>query len=253
MSSRIPAAPSTCWVTTTPPSGQLARVVIKDNLVFDITGSTWEGAGTFAQIGGEPTDITFDHNTVMHSGNIVTFYSGSYINASGARVTGGPIAGFVFTNNLLNHNAYGIFGIGPGVRQPDAQPTTRQAPSCSETSWPATPRVASRYPADNQFPSLAAFNATFRNAAAQDYRLVPGSPYVDAGTDGRNIGCDFTTLSPSLRRAAPTGLRIVQVSRRPSGSTGYLPADPLVVGRRPSRGRTAREPDREWTAPAGSA
>jgi hypothetical protein len=189
-------------------TGQLARVVIKDNLVYDITGSTWEGAGTFAQIGGEPIGIVFDHNTVMHSGNIVTFYSGSYINASGARVTGGPVGGFVFTNNLLNHNAYGIFGSGQGYGN---QTLSHYAPGAvvQRNVMANNASVASRYPADNQFPSLAAFNASFRNAAAQDYRLVAGSPYVNAGIDGRNIGCDFTTLYAVAPPAATRGLRIV--------------------------------------------
>jgi hypothetical protein len=44
-------------------SGQLARVLIKNNLVYDISGTNWGGAGLFAQMGGEPRDITFDHNT----------------------------------------------------------------------------------------------------------------------------------------------------------------------------------------------
>ena len=56
------------------------------------TATTWAGTGIFAQIGGEPTGITFDHNTIMHSGNIVTFYSGDYIDPTGARVNGGPVA-----------------------------------------------------------------------------------------------------------------------------------------------------------------
>jgi hypothetical protein len=150
----------------------------------------------------------FDHNTVMHSGNIVTFYSGSYINASGARVTGGPVGGFVFTNNLLNHNAYGIFGSGQGYGN---QTLSHYAPGAvvQRNVMANNASVASRYPADNQFPSLAAFNASFRNAAAQDYRLVAGSPYVNAGIDGRNIGCDFTTLYAVAPPAATRGLRIV--------------------------------------------
>ncbi len=83
---------------------------IRDNLVLDINGSFWGGAGTFAQMGGEPAYVTFDHNTVLHSGNVVSFYSGVYVNRSGVKVPGGPITGFVFTNNLLHHNTYGIFG-----------------------------------------------------------------------------------------------------------------------------------------------
>jgi hypothetical protein len=96
-------------------SGQLARLLIRDNLLYDIHGGNWGGTGAFAQIGGEPRNITIDHNTVLHTGNVVTLYSGSYINSSGTRVTGGPILGFVFTNNMTRHNAYGIFGNGQGL------------------------------------------------------------------------------------------------------------------------------------------
>ena len=96
----------------TAPSGQLARVVIKNNLVFDITTEPWGSAGVFVQIGNEPRDVAIDHNTVLHDGNIVSFYGGAYINGAGAAVSGGSIAGFVFTNNLVRHNTYGMAGDG---------------------------------------------------------------------------------------------------------------------------------------------
>jgi len=190
-------------------SGQLARVLVTDNLVLDIDGSAWDGAGTFAQIGGEPAAITFDHNTVMHSGNIVTFYSGSYVNASGAKVSGGPVTGFVFRNNLLPHNAYGIFGTGQAYGNGSLN---YYAPGAvvERNVMASNASLASRYPPDNQFPSLAAFTATFRNAAAQDYRLAPGSPYIGAGTDGKNIGCDFTLLPAAAPPPAPAGLRFIR-------------------------------------------
>jgi hypothetical protein len=171
-------------------SGQLARLLIRDNLIYDIHGPNWGGTGTFAQIGGEPRNITIDHNTVLHTGNVMTFYSGSYINSSGARVTGGPILGFVFTNNMTKHNAYGIFGSGqsPGTGSlnyytPGA--VVRRNVLATDNS------VASRYPPDNFFPTLAAFNAGFVDPAERDYRLVATSPYIDGGTDGRDIGCLF--------------------------------------------------------------
>ena len=171
-------------------SGQLARLLIRNNLAYDIHAGNWGGTGTFAQIGGEPRDITIDHNTVLHTGNIVLFYSGSYINASGTKVTGGPIRGFVFTNNMGKHNGYGIFGSGqssgtvtlafyaPGY-------VVRRNVLASDKS------VASRYPSDNFFPTVAAFTAGFVDPATRDYRLVSSSPYIDAGTDGQDIGCIF--------------------------------------------------------------
>jgi hypothetical protein len=168
-------------------SGQLARIWIHDNLFEDISSANWGGGGHFAQIGGEPRDITIDHNTVLHTGNIVTFYSGSYPNASGVRVTAGPTVGFVFTNNFMKHNAYGIFGnnqawgngslnyYAPGA-------VVRRNVMASNSS------VGYRYPADNFFPNVATFMACFLNPAAGDYRLVSGCLYVGAGTDGADLG-----------------------------------------------------------------
>jgi len=51
--------------------------------------------------------------------------------------------------------------------------------------------VASRYPPDNFFPTVANFTAGFVDPATRDYRLVSSSPYVGAGTDGKDIGCAF--------------------------------------------------------------
>ena len=70
-----------------------------------------------------------------------------------------------FTNNLLQHNAYGIFGSGQsygnGTLAYYAPGAVVQGNVMATNS-----SVASRYPPDNLFPSLAAFNATFQNAAA---------------------------------------------------------------------------------------
>jgi hypothetical protein len=138
----------------------------------------------------------------------VTFYSGQYINSAGVRVTGGPIAGFSFTNNLLKHNAYGIFGSGQSYGNGTLAYYAPGAVVLGNV-MATNSSIASRYPPGNMFPSVAAFDATFLNAVAGDYRLVAGSPYVAAGTDGRNIGCDLMTLpAPVSTPLAPAGLRI---------------------------------------------
>lgn len=171
-------------------SGQLARLLIKNNLAYDIHAGRWGGTGTFAQIGGEPRDVTIDHNTVLHTGHIVLFYSGRYINSSGVPVTGGPVQGFVFTNNLAKHNAYGIFGSG---KSSGTVSLTYYAPGAvvRRNVLATDQSFASRYPPDNFFPTVANFTAGFLNPAARDYRLVTSSPYIDAGTDGLDIGCAF--------------------------------------------------------------
>jgi hypothetical protein len=180
-----------------------------NNLVYDVSSADWGGTGYFAQIGGQPADITFDHNTVMHNGNAVTFYSGSYLDANGASVPGGPISGFRFTNNMLKHNAYGIFGSGQAFGTgslnfyaPGAVVTNNVM--ASDTS------VSSRYPAGNFFPTVAAFLAGFENAAASNYRLLSTSPYVRAGSDGRDIGYAPTLAVYGTAPAAPAALRILR-------------------------------------------
>jgi hypothetical protein len=168
-------------------SGQLARVWIHDNLFEDISSTNWGGGGHFAQIGVAPRDITIDHNTIMHTGNIITFYSGSYYDSTGVRVSAGPTQGFVYTNNLSKHNAYGIFGSGQAYGNgtlayyaPGA--IVRRNVIASNSS------IANRYPLDNFFPTVANFMAIFVNPSMGDYRLLSGCTYIGAATDGSDLG-----------------------------------------------------------------
>jgi hypothetical protein len=79
------------------PSQQGRRMRIENNLFLDIDGARWNGDGEFAKVSNMP-DLVMDHNTVFHTGNIISAY--------------GPASpGFVFTNNILKHNSYGIFGV----------------------------------------------------------------------------------------------------------------------------------------------
>jgi len=190
-------------------SNQLTNLVIRDNLFLDINGSVWNGAGAFAQIGGEPANITIDHNTVLHTGNIIIFYGGGYIDSSGAKVTGGPIKGFVFTNNLMHHNTYGIAGSG---QAPGNGTLAFYAPGAivQRNVMASDKSVASRYPPDNQFPTIAVYNTNFLNAAAQDFRLVSGSAYRGASLDGRDLGCNFGLLPANAPPAPPNNIHVGQ-------------------------------------------
>jgi hypothetical protein len=91
---------------------------------------------------------------------------------------------------MAKHNDYGIFGSGKGsgtaalsFYAPGA--VVRRNVLAHDTA------ISSRYPPDNFFPTRAAFTAGFVNPAERDYRLVTSSPYIGAGTDGRDIGCAF--------------------------------------------------------------
>jgi hypothetical protein len=56
------------------------------------------------------------------------------------------------------------------------------------------------YPPDNFFPT--SFNqVVFVDRAAGNYRLARASPYKNAGTDHKDIGCDLDALNAAISGA----------------------------------------------------
>jgi len=160
------------------------RIIIQHNLFENIDHRQWGGSGTFLQVGGAPHDVTVDHNTIMHSGNVVTAYGPS----RGDRT----IPGFRFTNNLAPHNTYGIFGngVGSGTRAIETY-----FPDGVIRSNVLAGGQASRYPAGNFFPSVQQFNTDFVDMPNGDFRLTSRSAYRRAATDGGDLGVNHELLT----------------------------------------------------------
>src|SRR5262245_35201122 len=168
------------------PSQQTQRLLIQNNLFDDINGSTWAGTGTFAQVADGGADIVIDHNTALHSGNTITAtYNKSLLTATS----------FVFTNNIAAYNQYGIFGdygVGLGMLAVNAY-----FPGSSFTRNAIVGGSASTWPADNYYPSsLSAVGFTDLNG--KNYVLAAGTPYVRAGTDGKDVGVDFNGMAAAM-------------------------------------------------------
>jgi hypothetical protein len=163
-------------------------ITIQNNLFEDINHRTWGGNGVFLQIGNSPENVNVNHNTILHTGNVIAAYG----QQGGAPR---PIPGFRFTNNLAAHNTYGIFGNGVGV---GARAIELYFPDGVIRSNVLAGGQASRYPPGNFFPSVAQFLADFVDAAAGDYRLSPRSAYRRSGTDGADLGLSFDLLSRAL-------------------------------------------------------
>ncbi len=166
------------------PSQQSRRFKIANNLFEDIDGRRWGGGGTFLLVSAVP-NIQAHHNTILQSGNLVSPY-------------GGPSAAFVFLNNIGPHNEYGIFGDNRGSGNagisfyfPDGI-FRRNVIAGAE---------ARSYPADNFYPASLS-RVGFLGLGAGNYRLSPSSPYKNAGTDGRDLGCDFDALQRAQGPAA---------------------------------------------------
>jgi hypothetical protein len=171
------------------PSQQERSLTIRNNVFADIDSSHWGGSGYCFLIVGGPRDLTIDHNTIIqeHAAGIL-------------QVDGPPVIGFAFTNNLARHNTFGFKG------------TSRAAGNDTiSTFFPASQirgnviadGDSSRYPGGNRFPSSADFRAQFVGYASGDYRLVAGSSWRRAGTDGLDLGAAM--MAPPLIR--PPGAR----------------------------------------------
>ncbi len=170
---------------------RLSNITVKNNLFDDINGETWLGSngstGHFLQVSGGVNDLNVDHNTVFHTGSI-------------ASAGGDPTTGFIFKNNILAHNAYGIFGDG-----------SSSGYGTLNTYFPgyllrlnliagADPNL---YPPNNFYPA-SLDDAGFVDRANGNYRLVAGSYYSDKGTDGKALGCDIDALESAVYGTAST-------------------------------------------------
>ncbi|HLL70956.1 MAG TPA: hypothetical protein VK363_05950, partial [Pyrinomonadaceae bacterium] len=151
-----------------------------NNLFQDVNAQVWGGEGALVKLTGTP-QVTFDHNTVLQSGNITTAY-------------GNPSEGFVFTNNIVNHNLYGLMGTAQAGGLPTINVYFPGSVIRRNVMVGALPQY---YPGDNFFPtSLDAVG--FANLAGNDYRLLPTSAYKNMATDGKDVGCDFDALNAAL-------------------------------------------------------
>ncbi len=168
------------------PSQRTKRIRISNNLFDDVDGSRWGGAGgSLIQIIAGPGDVRFEHNTAFQS------------NFVAAVDVPPPGTGFVFRDNLMPHNEFGFFGSGKGIGTPALDFYF------SNYIFRKNVLVGGRsqdYPADNSFPETLA-QVGFVNRAGGDYRLAGSSPFKNAGSDGRDIGCDFDTLEAVLNGA----------------------------------------------------
>jgi hypothetical protein len=164
-------------LSATPKARLLQRVRIANNLFEDVSGERWAGDGAFLKIGQSADRVTIDHNTILHTGNITKAY-------------GDPSPNFVFTNNLLAHNEYGLMG---DSQSPGARTVETFFPGGLFRGNVIAGAAERLYPPGNFYPpALAAVG--FADPAAGDYRLRPSSPFRARATDGKDVGCDFAAL-----------------------------------------------------------
>jgi hypothetical protein len=187
----------------TAPSQVANDIVIRNNLFTDIDHRNWGGNGVWLQIGGGPSDVHVEHNTVLQSGSIVSVYGGT---AAAPQ----QVPGFRFNSNIVLHNSYGIYGDNVGTGNPAI---ARYFPGSVIIGNAIAGGSASLYPAGNVFPTVASLMAQFENPAGDDYRLKPASSLRSlvqgvTGVEYDEMSRALSPPAPSPR--APTGLYIVE-------------------------------------------
>jgi hypothetical protein len=160
------------------PSQTLKRLTIENNIFTRMgIGGAFEGSGYFIQVaGGE--NITITRNTVLNLGNIATFY-------------GETPRGFVFSNNIVGHGAYGIHGLGDlnsaSVRSMFQNNVFVNLNRVAESDY--------AFPSGNRMVSDAK-SAGIGNAAENDFRLTTQLAAAGVGSDVSKIPAEFFTQIP---------------------------------------------------------
>ena len=154
------------------------NIVIRNNLFEDVSGAKYGGSGRVLQISGT-IGVKIEHNTVIADGSTPVAPDG----AANER--------FVFNDNVLHHNLYGIKGTGTAIGNGTI---AHYFPYAEVTGSLFIGGKASLYPVGNFF--AASVDAVgFVDYAGGDYRLAESSIYRGAATDGTDPGVDYSQLT----------------------------------------------------------
>jgi len=164
------------------PSQPTRRIAIHNNLFVDV-GGRW-GSGRLFQLLDGASDVRIGHNTALQTDTVLS---------GGDRA---PHLRFVFENNLVLHNRYGVIGSGTG---PGRASLDRYFPRAVVKRNVFVGGPAGSYPADNFFPP-SIDSVGFVDRQREDYRLAPSSRYKRAATDGRDPGADIDAVAPATAR-----------------------------------------------------
>ena len=166
------------------PSEVANDITIRNNLFEDISGRKFGGDGRLLLINGG-RNITIDHNTVLNDGSATLYAYGT------------AVQGFVFTNNIILDNKYGVMGDNatPGIGT-----IGRYFPNSLFLRNIIVGAPASSFPEGNYYPPTTD-DVGFVDFAGRNYRLSETSPYQASGSDGSHIGCDIDALNAAAGTA----------------------------------------------------
>ncbi len=184
-------------------SAQTREIAIRNCLVEDVGGERWGGNGTLLQMLWGTANVTVEHVTSLHSGNVTT-------------AEGDPHTGFVFRDSIVLHNQYGFDGAG-----------TAPGRASLDTYFPGgvvrrnviVGGSAAPLPSDNFTPATLD-DVGFVAWRTGDYRLKDGSRYRKVATDGGDAGVDWGALTAAQGSPAPAAPEPRAPAHDPGGGSG---------------------------------
>jgi hypothetical protein len=182
----------------------MGRISIHDVIVDDMNAAVYNGSGIGFQIGSGFTinpplnNLTISHVTTVTDPNR-TFLM------IGANLTN-PVrpSNISLMNNIAIAGRYSVWstGVAATACATSGQPTTTfnqcwASYLVNDNAVIAYPSGQGPWPAGNYIPGTAAAVGftNFNNGSGGNYQLLSSSPYKNAGSDGRDLGADVTTVN----------------------------------------------------------
>ena len=157
------------------PSQQAKNFRIANNLIVDV-GTDYAAVFVAGCCGDS---MTIENNTVQQTGNIMTCY-------------GPPISNFIFRNNVVFYNSYGVnCPAGALTQLSKGNIVVDNSGAIAREGYPPT------LPNGNLVvPSMASLG--FVDYAKGDWRLSPQSKIRGRGADGKDPGVNFDDLAAAV-------------------------------------------------------
>ena len=162
-------------------SQETRRIAIQNNLFVQI-GGRWGGGRLFQLLDGV-SDVRITHNTALQNDTVI--WAGD----------GAPHERFVFVNNIVAHNQYGIIG---ARTTPGRQTLERYFPGATVRRNVFIGWTPANYPRDNFF-AVSLGEIRFADPRAGNYRLTPASPFRNAASEGGDPGADLSLVARGYR------------------------------------------------------
>ena len=154
------------------------NLIIRNNLFADIDKKKWGGSGQFLKI-SDWDGVTIENNTVLNSGNITTAY-------------GKPVRRFVFRNNIVFNNEYGLIG---DDASPGRETLDRYFPNARFSNNLIVGGSSRFYGSRNFYvSSIGGIGFADRNS----YRLASSSRFASKASDGGEIG--YRGITPGTKQ-----------------------------------------------------